>query len=100
MSEADPLPLLPPQEHNPVPVFSCHVIVRPCDETGRVHARVANLPNVTAEGCSEREALTSIVRKFKETVQRHTARNERVPFTTTPQTVGAGEAERFIPVHL
>ena len=48
-----------------VPVYNCHVLVAPRDAEGWVVARSSNLPEVTARGRSEREALANVVAAFK-----------------------------------
>ena len=67
MTDQNPLPLIPDSELNPVPVFNCQVILSKPDDAGRVKGRVANLGGISAEGFSERDVLTAIMKKFKAT---------------------------------
>lgn len=89
-------PLGPPQE---VPVFNCVVYVSPRDETGKVTARCANLPEVTAAGATEREALQGIVTAFKRAASAYISRGETIPFVAPPPK-STGDSERLIAVHL
>jgi hypothetical protein len=89
-----------PLTNNPVPVFDCHVIVAPADEKGVVRVRSATLPDLTASGLTERDALLAIVKSFKEFVRPFSERAERIPFAELPEVPGPGESERWIPVHL
>lgn len=83
-----------------VPVFDCHVIVSPPDDSGNVHARAVRLPGVTGVGSNEREALRSIVEAFKSEVKNYVEQGKSIPWSDTPDQPGDGEAERWIPVHL
>ena len=89
-----------PVTSNPVPVFDCHVIVTPADGNGVVRVRSATLPDVTASGPTERDALLTIVKEFKEFVRPFSERSEAVPFAEQPEAPDPGESERWIPVHL
>ena len=100
MNDPNPLKLIPESELNPVPVFSCIVILGSPDETGRRQARVANLAGITAEGASERDLLTAIMKKFRAVTLGFTERGEQIPWIEPPETPGKGESQRFIPVHL
>ena len=100
MTESNDLPVLTPQDLNPVPVFNCHVILGPPDQRGMIAGRTANLPNISAQGATERDVLTSLMKQFKETVSDCHQRREDVPFVDPPDPAGDGEVERFIPVHL
>lgn len=84
----------------PVPVFDCHVIVTPDDGSGVVQVRSTTLPELTATAATERDALLSIVKKFKEFVRPFSERSEPIPFAEQPEVPGPGESERWIPVHL
>jgi len=100
MTDPNPLKLIPDSELNPVPVFSCIVILGRPDEAGKREARVANLAGITAEGHSERDLLTAIMKKFRAVTQDYTSRAEAIPWVEPPETPGEGESQRFIPVHL
>ncbi|MCR9198925.1 MAG: hypothetical protein NXI04_09795 [Planctomycetaceae bacterium] len=100
MNDPNPLKLIPENELNPVPVFSCIVILGQPDDSGKRQARVANLAGITAEGASERDLLTAIMKKFRAVTQGFTERGEQIPWIEPPETPGNGESQRFIPVHL
>lgn len=89
-----------PVTGQPVPVFDCHVIVTPDNGTGEVKLRCASLPQVTAAGPTERDALMQIVKRFKEFVRPYSEKSQPIPFSETPETPKPGESERWIPVHL
>lgn len=84
----------------PVPVFDCHVIVTPDDGSGTVKLRCASLPDITASGGTERDALHAIVKAFKEYVRPFSENSKPIPFTQTAEKPGPGESERWVPVHL
>lgn len=100
MTNSDSLPLISAKELNPVPVFSCHVILSVPDADGKTTGRVANLDGISATGTTEREILTSVMKQFREVMQRYTSEGKQIPFREKPDQPGEGEAERFIPVHL
>lgn len=100
MSDVNPLPLISAADSNSVPVFTCHVILSPADENGQLKGRTANLPGITAVGAAERDVLRSILEQFKSSVQKYSAMQQPVPFVDPPERPGAGEVERFIPMHL
>ncbi len=100
MSDSNPLPLLPQTSASSVPVFNCHVILSAPGENGRLKGRVANFPGITAEGSTERDVLTSVMKQFKGAVQQFTADGKDLPWIDPPDKPAAGEVERFIPVHL
>ena len=100
MSDSNNLPLLSEADVNPVPVFNCHVILGVADDRGRMKARVANFPDITAEGSTERDVLTLVMKQFKQAVQQLRADNKPLPWINPPETPSDDEAERFIPVHL
>ncbi len=96
--DPSPLPLISENDCNPVPVFSCHVILTKVDD-GQVSGRVANLDGIVVKGSSERDVLKAIVRQFKVVVQKYSDTSKEVPWldAAAPE---VGEFERFIPVHL
>jgi hypothetical protein len=96
--DPSPLPLISESDCNPVPVFSCHVILKKVDD-GQLSGRVANLDGIVVNGSSERDVLKAIVRQFKAAVQKYTDTSKEVPWLDAPAPE-AGEFERFIPVHL
>lgn len=100
MNDPNPLNLIPEGELNPVPVFSCIVILGRPDDSGAREARVANLPGITAHGASERDLLTAIMKKFRAACQDYTSKGAEIPWREPPETPGEGESQRFIPVHL
>ena len=100
MNDPNHLPLISESDCSPVPVFNCLIILSPSDEKGRRRGRVANLAGISAEGTSERDILTAIMKKFKTTVQECTQASRVIPWIDPPESPGEGEVERFIPVHL
>ncbi len=83
-----------------VPVYNCHVLVAPPDAEGWIVARSSNLPEVTARGRSEREALANVVAAFKTAIIHHTAGGGAVPWATQPMEPQPGDQQRWIAVHL
>jgi predicted RNase H-like HicB family nuclease len=83
-----------------VPVFNCHVYTSPADADGVLRARVANLPEVTAQGRTQREVLQKIVAAFKTTVQRYLDSGGEIPWTAPPMPRESSEQELWIAVHL
>lgn len=104
MNQPTPLPLVTESScgsgSGAVPVFSCNIILRHDPVTGRYLARSANLPGITAEESSERQALMLITRRFKALIQDLLTRQQPIPWLDPPERAGVGEVERFIPVHL
>lgn len=82
-----------------VPVFNCIVYVSP-DPSGKVHARVANLPELECTAANERDALRQIVSAFKKRVGELLHNNTPVPWITPPVPAESNEASRHIAVHL
>ncbi len=83
-----------------VPVFNCIVLLRRIEETGRLHGRIANLPDLSAEGNAERELLMVLTKRFKSVVQDHVQQQRAIPWIDPPESPAPGEQQRFIPVHL
>ncbi len=84
-----------------VPVFDCHVLLRRPLQAGELfQARCAAAPTVTSTGATEREALQSIVIRFKYFIQEHQASGTSIPWVHPEATPDSGEVERWIPVHL
>jgi hypothetical protein len=81
-----------------VPVFNCIVLFR--RDGDRLLGRVANLPGLTAENCSERDLLKCLAARFREVVQDSVRLNRAIPWLDPPQAPGPGEQQRFIAVHL
>ena len=100
MNDENPLPLITPSETGAVPVFNCHVILSPPDDAGRIAGRAANLQGIVADGATERDVLTAIMKKFRAAVQEYSDNNQSVPLKDPPDEAQVGEVERFIPVHL
>ena len=96
-SDSDKLPMTdrPPRD---VPVFSCLVYVS--KHADGLHARVANLAEISATGRSEREVLGEIVRAFKQHVNDHLAKEGQIPWLDPVLPLAAQEQKRLIPVHL
>ncbi|MFV0444616.1 MAG: hypothetical protein ACK5Q5_13685 [Planctomycetaceae bacterium] len=92
------LPVLTPVE--PVPVYSCHVILSGPDADGGLQGRVTNLPGISARARSERDLLTQLVRQFQNQVRDLRTAGQEVPWNTEPQRPSDGERQRWIPVHL
>ena len=83
-----------------VPVYNCHVLLAPRDAEGWIVARLSALPEVTARGRSEREALASIVSAFKTAIVRYTASGGTIPWAARPLEPQPGDQQRWIAVHL
>lgn len=83
-----------------VPVFNCRIIVSPRTATGEVTARAAELPDLTAAGSSQREAIQKLVAAFKTRITEHVAKQEEVPWVLPGDTAQPGEQELFTAVHL
>jgi hypothetical protein len=83
---------------NAVPVYNCYVYLSG-PAGGPVTARGATLPEVTARGASEREALQNVVRAFKQAISRYTAEGQDIPWVDPPLPMAAGERPRWVPVH-
>ncbi len=83
----------------PVPVYDCHVILSAPDAEGIIHARVSTLPEIAADGRSERHVLQAVVKDFKAALVRYRESGTEIPWqpAAKPQ---AGETQRWIPVHL
>jgi hypothetical protein len=92
------LPVVTPAE--PVPVYDCHVIFSGPDAEGRLHGRVTNLPDLSANARSERELLTQLVRRFKQTITQCRTEGREVPWLRDRVRPAVGEHQRWIPVHL
>jgi hypothetical protein len=101
---SDFLPQLPDSTCNTgpgtVPVYNCVVILSAAAANGRLRGRVANLPEIVAEGNSERDVLIQLTKRFKQIVQECTVRKQEVPWQNPPEQPGLNEQQRFIPVHL
>ena len=83
----------------PVPVYDCHVILAPADEAGIIHSYVSTLPEIAAQGRSERAILQQLVKDFKAAMIRYREAGQPIPWqpAARPQ---PGETQRWIPVHL
>jgi len=103
-AEANPLAALAGKKHGvplgPVPVFNCIVIVSPKDAAGKVRARVANLPEIAAEGSSERDVLQQLVSEFKRVVGERHAAAQAIHWQDPPLQPQPGDQQRLIAVHL
>lgn len=84
----------------PTPVFDCQVILARDAESGRLHARCANIAGPEATGSSERDVLRSMVSQFKQLMEQYAASGEPVPWKDPVDQPGEGESRRWIPVHL
>jgi hypothetical protein len=83
-----------------VPVFNCVVNINPRAADGLVQARVANLPEIAAEGASEREVLQRVVADFKRLVSERHAAGQSIEWRDPPLQPQPGEVQRLIAVHL
>lgn len=92
------LPITHGEHAGDVPVYQCVVYLTPA--TSKVHARVANLHDLTCDGANEREALRTIVGAFKKRLVEYASRNEPIPWIEPPEPIQQGEVQRLIPVHL
>ncbi len=84
----------------PVPVYECHVIIRRGESDGRLHGRVTNLPGITASALNERDLLRQLTDEFKKQIIAYRDRGESVPWSDQDVQPGAGEVQRWIPIHL
>ena len=84
----------------PVPVYDCHVILTAADADGVITAKVSTLPEITASGRIERDVLRQIVEDFKSALIRYREAGQPIPWVKSPPGPGAGETQRWIPVHL
>jgi hypothetical protein len=104
MSSSDFLPKAPESTcgtgGDSVPVFNCIVILTRDANSGRLRARVSNLPGITAEGNAERELLMLLTKRFKAFIQECLQHNRQIPWIDPPDLPLPGEQRRFIPVHL
>src|SRR5258708_24068942 len=82
-----------------VPVYNCHVLVAPRDAEGWIVARASALPEVTARGRSEREALGNVVATFKAAVVRYTSDGGQGPWATPPLARPPDHQGRWIAIH-
>lgn len=85
--------------HTAVPVFNCIVHVSR-NEDGGVSARVANLLNIACSASSERDALSRIVKEFKQAVKQFSEQGGPIPWVDPPSPKEPHEQSRLIPVHL
>lgn len=100
MNDQPELPIDHPSSNVPeVPSFGCIVYVSSTPK-GRIKARVANLPGIEIEAASERDALTKIVKQFKNTIQDHIQAESTIPWIDPPSSIIEGEQKRFLPTHL
>ena len=84
-----------------VPVFNCHVLLqRPKESGGDYRARCATAVDVVSAGSTEREALQSLVIRFKYFVQEHRSRGQAIPWTDPPLQPADDEVERWVSIHL
>lgn len=84
----------------PVPVFSCQVIVTPGAVGAPWRGRCANYTGIAVSGASERAVLQQIVKEFKTVAAAKLALHEELEPITPPDQPAAGEQLRFIAVHL
>ncbi|MCA9215819.1 MAG: hypothetical protein KDB27_22290 [Planctomycetales bacterium] len=80
-----------------VPVFNCVLHIRR-DGSGFVGV-IANLPNMTVGGTSERDVMQKAVTAFKSVAAEHVAAGNDIPFVEPPH-AAEGETVRYVPVHL
>jgi hypothetical protein len=81
-----------------VPVFNCMVYVSRTED--RVRARVANLAGIESTAGSEREALSEVVKVFKQRVAEWTRSQSPIPWIDPPSPPEPEELARLIAVHL
>lgn len=89
--------LHPPQ---PIPVFSCQVLVTPGVEGAPWRGRAANYAGVEVTGDSERVVLQQFVKQFKAFASAKLERGEPVEEIKPPEAPQPGELVRWIAVHL
>ena len=100
MNDDNALPLISDSELNPVPVFSCHVLLGKANSDGLRTARAANLEGISATAAGERDVLRAVMEEFKARIQQHVQAGQEIPWTDPPVKPDADEVERFIPIHL
>jgi hypothetical protein len=83
-----------------VPVYNCPAFISPPDASGQVNVRCATLPDVTAFGSNQREALGRLVQLFKQTVIGYRSAELEIPFRDPPLAAEPGETSVYIAVHL
>lgn len=92
------------EEHPPkavqVPVYNCPAYIAPPDAEGKIYVRCATLPDVTAFGSNQREALSRLVNLFKQTIAGYRAAEIEIPWQEPPLEAKPGEQSVFIAVHL
>ena len=84
----------------PIPVYNCPAYLSPPDANGQILARCATLPDVTARGANQREALARLVELFKQTLVGYRAAELEIPFCDPPVSPAPGEKAVYIAVHL
>lgn len=89
--------LHPPQ---PIPVFSCQVIVTPSAAGALWRGRCANYADIEVTGDSERAVLQQFVKEFKAIAAAKLAQEETPTPVTPPEQPKPGEQLRWIAVHL
>ncbi len=103
-SQPNPAPSPAGKKHGvplgPVPVFNCIININPRGADGLVQARVANLPELTAEGASEREVLQRLVADFKRIVSERHAAGQPIDWQDPPLPPEPGEQQRLVAIHL
>jgi hypothetical protein len=102
MSEAEEpsSELSPTVRVTPVPVYNCPAYISRPDASGQVNVRCATLPEVTAFGTNQREALGRLVLLFKQTVVGYRTAGLEIPWQEPPLSAEAGESSVYIAVHL
>lgn len=92
---------LPITDDNSVPVYDCHVILSlPDQEENSYRAVVSNLPEVTAQGPTERDCLHQIVSRFKAAIRAYQEEQRTIPWKEPKLEPQPRQQERWIPVHL
>ena len=81
-----------------VPVFTC--VIHVLDRAGGVTARVANLPDLNCEAATERDALSQLVTRFKQSIRGMAEEKAEIPWIEPPLAAADEERTRWIPVHL
>ena len=92
--------MLPTTDSDAMPPAFGIVIYVASIADGRVRCRVANLPDLVAEGESERHVLGKLVPKCRDAIKAAVESGDANPLIDPPLAMDEGETKRFLPVHL
>lgn len=81
-----------------VPVFN--IVIYVSTQEGRVHARVANLPDLAFDASTEPAALKLAITTVKKKLANWHGGGEPIPWIEPPVEQDSNEQQRLVPVHL